>query len=324
MGTSEDREYPQAIDTHAHVYPAWYLDQLERGGTPSSTTAIARDLGADSTPEDMKARIADMDAAGVEKQVIAVTPQSPSLPGAADSAEAARAINDEYLRLVEEYPGRFLAYAALPLPHVDESIAELERISDAGFVGVSLPSLLPGGASIVADDLAPVWEALNSAAAVVNIHPTGQGACAKPITDHYLEWVNGAPVEDAVAALQLLKADVPGKWPDIIIHIAHLGGDLPFLMQRIEDNYEDWDAFARSPRESLCGMYFDAANFYEPSLRLAVEAFGAGHILGGSDMPYFQGEKYVRAFEYVRTAKLDDADKRAILRDNALSLYGLA
>ncbi|MEX3505562.1 amidohydrolase family protein [Corynebacterium sp. LK2510] len=312
-----------AIDTHAHVYPAWYLDQLERGGAPAASTAIARDIGADSTPADMEERIRDMDAAGVEKQVLAVTPQSPSLPGAAESADAARAINDDYLRLVEKYPGRFLAYAALPLPHVDETLAELERIADAGFVGVSLSALLPGGGSLVADSLAPVWDALNSAAAVVNIHPTGQGACSTPITSHHLEWVNGAPVEDAIATLQLLKADVPGRWPDVTIHVAHLGGDLPFLMQRLEDNYEDWDAFARSPRESLRGMYFDAANFFEPSLCLAVEAFGPTQILGGSDMPYFRGEKYVRAFEYVRGARLGGAEKRAILRDNALKLYGL-
>ena len=53
--------------------------------------------------------------------------------------------------------------------------------------------------------------------------------------------------EDAIATLHLLKADIPHKYPNIRFHIAHLGGDLAFLAQRIEDNYEDWDSFEHSP-----------------------------------------------------------------------------
>ena len=68
-------------------------------------------------------------------------------------------------------------------------------------------------------------------------------------------------------------------------------------------------------------MWFDAANFHEPSLRLAVETIGTGQILAVSDHPYFQEEKYVRAFEYIRTARLEPAQIDSILSMNALSLY---
>ena len=61
--------------------------------------------------------------------------------------------------------------------------------------------------------------------------------------------INGAPVEDAIAVLQLLKADIPARFPGVRLHIAHLAGDLAFLAQRIEDNDEDWKAFAPSPRQ---------------------------------------------------------------------------
>lgn len=69
-------------------------------------------------------------------------------------------------------------------------------------------------------------------------------------------------------------------------------------------------------------MWFDAANFHEPSLRLAVETFGASQVIGGSDHPYFQEDKYVRAFDYVREAHLKKDVVGGILRYNAEQLYG--
>lgn len=313
-----------AIDAHAHVYPARYLDQLESIGVDPSTTEVARNLHADSTDADITERIAGMDAADVAVQVLAVTPQSPAGLEADSSLKAARWINDEYARLVAAHPARFIAYGALPLPHVDAALAEIPRIFDAlGFAGVSLSTVLPGGITPADPRFDPVWEALDERSAIVNIHPTGSGACSRLIAGgHYLEWVNGAPVEDATITLQLLKKDFPRRFPHVRLHVAHLGGDLPFLAQRIQDNYEDWQAFPASPKESLSRIWFDAANFHEPSLALAAEAFGTARLLAGSDHPYFQGEKYKRAFDYIRMSRLDEEAVHSVLSGNAGTLYG--
>lgn len=325
MATSSDPGGARAtaIDTHAHVYPAWYLDRLEEIGVPPQSTGIARGLGADTTDHDLSTRFDWMDRAGVGLQVLAVTPQVPSGPDAASSLALARDINDGYARLVREHPDRFLAYGTLPLPHIEESLAEIPRMFDQlGMAGVSLTTLA-GGLSLASDQLSPVWEALDARGAVVNVHPTGCGARSPMITEHRLEWVNGAPVEDATATLHLLKADVPRRFPRLRFHIAHLGGDLPFLAQRIEDNYTDWSAFPASPNSTLRTMWFDAANFHTPSLRLASDTLGADRILAGSDHPYFQQEKYLRAFDYIRQAPLPAQDVEAMLAGNAAAIYGL-
>ena len=313
-----------AVDTHAHVYPAVYLDRLERIGVDPATTAVARNLRADSTDADIAERLRGMDLAGVAVQVLAVTPQSPGGTGPGPSLEAARWINDEYARLVTAYAPRFLAYGALPLPHVEAALAELPRIfDDLGFAGVSLPTVLPGGITPADPRFDPVWAALDARGAVVNLHATGAGARSDLIAGHGLAWVNGAPVEDATATLHLLKADIPRRYPHVRLHLAHLGGDLPFLARRLEDNYEDWGAFPESPHAALSRMWFDAANFHEPSLALAAETFGADRVMAGSDHPYFQGEKYRRAFAYLRASRLSGPDVRAVLADNARALYGL-
>lgn len=313
-----------AIDTHAHVFPASYLDFLQEHGRPEREIAIARGLNADSSDAELRSRVEWMNRAGVATQIIAVTPQVPSLPDAADSLTAARLINDEYARIVNDYSGRFFAYGALPLPHIEQTLAEIPRIFDElGFLGVSISTVTMGDFFLNDPSLDPVWEALNERNAIVNIHPTGTGACSEMINGAHLEWVNGAPVEDATATLQLMKADVPRRFPNITFHIAHLGGDLPFIARRIEDNYEDWDAFAASPMQQMRQMYFDAANFHEPSLRLATETFGIRQILGGSDFPYFQEEKYIRAFSYIREANLTQEEIDAALFANAQRLYGI-
>ncbi|MDG3009837.1 amidohydrolase [Rhodococcus sp. D2-41] len=318
MSAAPDR----AIDTHAHVYPATHLDRIEALGVDPATTKIARGLGADSTPEDMGERLRWMDTANVETQVLSAMPQGAYGP-AAGAAEATRLVNDEYAVLLDRYPGRFLAYGSLPLPHAEESIAEVRRVLIApGFVGITIPTVFPDGATLSDPRLDPIWAELEAQRTVVNIHPTGSGACSHLIADAGLAWVNGAPVEDAIAVLHLLKADVPGRFPSIRFHIAHLGGDLPFLAQRIEDNYEDWGAFVSSPGASLRRMWFDAANFHEPSLRLAAETFGVSRVMAGSDHPYFQRDKYVRAFDYVRGSRLDESDRARILSGNARALYG--
>src|SRR5699024_3436488 len=110
-------------------------------------------------------------------------------------AEAAASVNDIYARLIEDYPGRFFAYAHLPLPHVAESIAETRRMLAApGFLGVSVPTVFPDGTALSSPDLDEVWAELDRQATVVNVHPTGQGACSPLIADAGLAWVNGAPV----------------------------------------------------------------------------------------------------------------------------------
>ena len=119
-----------------------------------------------------------------------------------------------------------------------------------------------------------------------------------------LAWVNGAPVEDATAVLQLLKAEIPHRYPNIRFHIAHLGGDLAFLSQRLEDNFEDW-------------------HFYAPSLRLALKTYDPKRVMLGSDYPYFRYKKYTRAVGYIKEAKLPANIEADILYRNAYTFYGL-
>lgn len=315
---------PVVIDTHAHVYPDSYLDRLEAAGVPSTYTAIARNLRASNEPEQMAARLAMMDTAGVGMQVLSATPQVPLVDDAKTAADAARMVNDIYRELIDTYPGRFAAYGCIPFTHPDEALTEMARcLDELGFVGIAITALLNNPDAAITDDAyRAVFEELNRRKSILYIHPTGHGAHCSPMVNHGLTWVNGAPMEDAIAVLHLMKAGYLQEFPQLRIHVAHLGGDLPFLARRLEDNYEDWGAFPASPAATMRQVWFDAANFTSGALRLAAETYDPTKLLVGSDYPYFQDDKYTRAVEYIRTAGLSSDQVEAILHSNAQALYG--
>lgn len=318
----------QTIDTHAHLYPERYLDRLEALGAPAASTAVARGIGADDSPADIARRLEMMDTAGVAVQVLSATPQLPQWGSAAEAAEAAGMINSILADVVAAHPDRFLALAALPLPHVEQSLEVLRvALDEMGMAGVALNTFVHADRSLTDEEFVPLFTELNRRGALVYIHPAGGAAGCSAIADHGLTWVNGAPMEDAIATLQLLRADYPNRFDAIRFHVAHLGGDLPFLAQRIHDNYEDWGSFDQPPLQTLRRMWFDAANFFTPSLALALQVYAPDRVMAGSDFPYFQDEKYTRAVSYIRDLVQHGVPMHTVdgvLGENARHLYGAA
>lgn len=311
-----------AIDTHAHLWSDEYLDLLESLG--GKGIAIAKGLNASGEPQDLAKRLDMMDKAGVDYQVLSAMPQVPQFGKPQEALAAAEMINNFYHTIIDQHPDRFRAYGVVPLPHVQETIQEGKRIiEELGFLGIAVNTVLETGQSIADDAFLPFFEAMDALGVIIYIHPTGCGALSPMVNDYDQEWVVGEPIEDMLATLQLLKREFPQKFPHLGFHIAHLGGGISFQMQRILDNYEDWRSFSYHPLETLQKhFWFDTANFLEASLLHSNEILGNQRLLAGSDFPYFQNQKYTRAFSYIREANLTDNQKTAILETNAKALYG--
>ena len=312
-----------SIDTHAHLWSETYLELLAKAGSPD--TQVAKNMGAGIITEEIENRIKMMDIAGVKYQVLSATPQSPQWGSPDEALELAKMINNLYASIINKYPDRFIAYGAVPLPYTEEAILEGKRvINELGFKGIAVNTIIQNEVAISDDRFSPFFEAMNELSTLIYIHPTGCGANSDMINDYHLEWVIGAPVEDTIAPLQLLKKDFPRRYPNLRFHIAHLGGALPFLLQRIEDNYSDWQAFKSSPTNDLQSRFwFDTANFHEPSLICSNESLGNSQLLLGSDFPYFQNENYTRAVSYIKQSSLSEDEKENILRNNAMERYHL-
>ena len=162
---------------------------------------------------------------------------------------------------------------------------------------------------------------LNRRAAVVFIHPPGF-ACESPlIAESRLTWPLGAPVEDAVCAMQLMQAGFPRRYPQLKIILPHLGGMLPFLRYRLDRGGIRSVAGEELPSVQMRKFWYDTANGEPRSLAHAVDAFGVDRLLFGSDYPYWTDESYGHAVSYLEMAGLPEHDVTAIQSGNARKLF---
>ncbi len=311
------------IDVHAHYFPDEYLDLLKRFG--DDTTDMARGLGAGGSQAELEARFELMEAANVQMQLLSVSPQLPSFADKASAIEGARLANDLYADLVQRYPRRFVALAALPLPHMEAALAEMSRALDGlGMAGVTITTSVLGRA-LVDPVFEPLYTELDRRGSILFIHPAGAGACSPLINDYKLTWPIGAPIEETIAITQLIVRGIPIRYPRIKIINTHLGGALPMLLQRLDNQYRmAVPSTPELPSVQAKRMWYDSVgHFHIPALRCACESLGADRIVLGTDFPYLRGDGYKRSVTYVENAGLPDADVQRILESNAEVLLGL-
>ena len=311
------------IDVQAHYFPEEYLRCLERMGsttTPGARTAPGANLTLDE-------RIGLMDEAGIDVQVLSPAQQLPSFAKREDAVAAARLGNDLFVEVCRTYRGRFAAFGAVPLPHVDAALEETGRCLDTlGMVGVTVGCSVAGRQL---DDPAftPFWAELDRRRAVLFLHPVGVGC---PGSEAYrLTWIVGALFEDTIAALRLVLSGLTGRFPNVQIIVPHLGGTLPFLLQRLDDlagmERARGTPFGgdEPPSRMVRRLWFDTVNSCPAALRLAGEVLGADRLLLGTDWPYLTEPKFARSVTYIQESGLPAKDVEAILERNAGELLGI-
>jgi predicted TIM-barrel fold metal-dependent hydrolase len=310
------------IDVHAHYWTEDYIDLLVDLGQAGAVAV--RGLGAGGGGE-LEARLALMDRAGVDMQVLSACPQLPYGEDGQKAVTAGRFVNDQYADLVQRHPDRFRAFAVLPMPHLQESLGEMGRaLDELGMAGVAMNTTVLGRA-LVEPEYEPIFAELNRRNAVLYLHPAGNGACSPLIASYHLTWMVGAPVEDTISIMHLITHGIPTRYPDIKIINSHLGGALPMLLQRVDDQYR-WEAPDTPELPSVVArrMWYDTVGHgHVPALRCAIDSFGADRLLLGTDFPYENGDIFVRAVDYIRDPQIDTAAARAILDQNASTLLGI-
>jgi 6-methylsalicylate decarboxylase len=272
-----------------------------------------------------------MDAAGVGIQVLSpAAGRAPYSEAESGAVEAAQLVNNMTAELANRQPDRFKALISLPLPHVDASLRELARgYDELHMLGVNIHcSVL--NRSIASPELLPIYEELNRRHAVVMFHPTGNGICSPLITEFGLGAAVGTSLEDATAALHLVGAKIPAQFPNITFIVPHLGGPIPMLLERLDNQFSmQQNNLAEPPSATLRRFYYDTVGHgSHAALTCAWKAFGADHLVPGSDFPVLLNwETYARTFSWIREVDLPAQDIDQILErsaQTALQLDGAA
>jgi predicted TIM-barrel fold metal-dependent hydrolase len=319
---------PVIVDVHAHYHPRAYEAALSRMPDRGRSSAFlgGRQPVTDD-PAHVQTRLEMMDDAGVSVQVL--SPAAGWAPYSSDEAaatDAARICNDLLAELAGLMPDRFRALVSLQLPHVEASLKELRRgFDELGMIGVNIHcSAL--NRPVVEPELMPIYEELDRRRAVVLFHPTGNGICSPLVTDFGLNSALGTSLEDTTVALHLVARKIPSQFPNITFIVPHLGGPIAMLLERLDNQFSmQQHDFPEPPSVTLRRFYYDTVGHgSHAALLCAWKAYGAEHIVPGSDFPVLLNfETYRRTFDWIREVGLPADDVEQILERSAPAILGL-
>jgi 2,3-dihydroxybenzoate decarboxylase len=280
-------------------------------------------------PDFTEYRLAEMDDAGIDIQVLSLT--SPGLQVDLDAEQArddARFANDYLAKIIARHPDRFRGFAALPLQDPAAAARELERaVKQDGLCGALVNDCVsgPGGRYLDAPAYDELWSAVESLGVPLYLHPGSPPADRWRVLDGRPElygatWSWAAEVSGH--ALRLLFSGVFDRHPGATLILGHMGEFLPFQRSRLDSRYATLALDAttaplqRAPSAYLgTNIVFTNSGVFSPAVMLgAMLEVGADAIMFSVDYPYESSHEAVRGFE--RTT-LSAADREKIAHGNA-------
>lgn len=324
------------IDMHAHFIPRFLLDaaaqnphtygiRVERAS--NGRTLRHREGFGYPVPDTFTegtAMIAAMDQLQLDARVVSLCPTLFFDTYAAQiQVPFIRSANEFAAELSHGHPGRLWAMGSVPLPHVEDSVAELDRIKSLGLVGVEIPCTIAGR---TLDD--PLYRPFFARVAELNLpvflHPVYLGP--KPgLEEFYFVNSIGNPYETMVAAARLLHSGMLAELPDLRFILAHGGGFFPYQRGRFQHAWkvrtEPRAGIDRPPLDYADALFFDSLTHDPVALRFLIEAFGVGKVLMGSDFPFDMGT--ADAVADVAGANLPEPVLRQVQGENAVRLFRL-
>ena len=274
-------------------------------------------------------RIAEMDEAGIDMQILSHGAPSTQKLTRADAVEIARRVNDRLHAAVSLHPSRFAAFSALPTSDPKAAADELERTTKLGFKGAMIHGLA-NGAFLDDKRFWLIFERAQALDVPIYLHPSVPlPAVAEAYYNAYAKdfpmvvraaW--GFTVETATQAIRLVLSGLFDAYPRLKIVLGHLGETLPFLVWRVDQALSRPGAKSMSFRDIFCGHFYitTSGNFSNPALLCCVMEMGIDRILFAVDWPFVANRP---AVDWIANVPLCEEDKVKILSGNARRLFRL-
>jgi predicted TIM-barrel fold metal-dependent hydrolase len=295
---------------------------LRRGATGAKIIEQLGDLD--------KKRLAEMDAAGIDMQVLSINAPGTEQLDAADAVALASDANAFLADAVKKHPARFAGLAALPTILPGKAAAELERtVKQSGFKGALINGHVRGR---YLDDkfFWPIFECAENLNVPIYLHPTRPpqaaidalyGGFAPEVSYVFSASGWGWHIETASHVIRLILGGVFDRFPKLQIVVGHLGEGLPFMLPRLDRNF----APALTKLQRSFGDYlrqnvhytFGGFNFPATFLDLLLEV-GVERIMFSVDHPY---GSMAAARAFLEQIPVSAADRERIAHGNAEKLF---
>ena len=329
------------IDMHTHWRPAETVDALRArlkeprivrnaDGVEMLKSRMG-DAPLDEAFDDVQVHLERMDRQGVETSVLSVLGsfcwiESQPLDV---SGPLCRRVNDAFSAICAAHPGRFAAFAALPLMDMSAAAAELERaLRLPGMLGAQIPGNL-FLTRTDAEAARPLLEVANRHSAVLFIHHGPRPGDAFPkvggTVDNARRRNGTLDMQASLSSVMvtLCLTDLLAAYPDVTVVVHNLGGNIPFEIERMDHRclLDTPDEELPSARFRRAGVVVDCNSFGPRAIEAAVALYGAEHIVCGTDGTAF-GVDWTR--KALTDARIGEDEREAILRRNAAAMLARA
>jgi aminocarboxymuconate-semialdehyde decarboxylase len=297
----------KSYDVHTHVVPQGWPD-LGQPGDPwlrqDSITQATIMLGDREFRRITDAcwnadqRLADMDADGIDVQVVLPTPvffgydKTP-----ADAARIAGIFNDLTLETTSHSPDRLIPFCQVPLQDLDAACAELDRSIANGHLGVEIGNHV-GDRDLDDENIIAFLQHCAEKDVPVFVHPWDLPNSPR-INRWMQQWLVGMPAETHLSLLGLTLSGGFDNLPtNLRIAFAHGGGSFAFWLGRADNAWRNRHDVvgansAHPPSAYVDRFFVDSVVFTTPALELLIATLGTTAIVLGSDYPYPFGERPV-------------------------------
>ena len=334
------------IDLEAHFYTHEYIDYLcsrkelpreERGDDGiklwyTDTFWAPRSYALEERLLDLgEARIKEMDADGIDMQVISLTNPNVQLFEESEGVRWARRVNDELAAVISRYPDRYVGLATVAPQDPQEAAREIERgVKELGMKGVVIQSHCRNQ-YLDLKKFRPLFQKTEELDVPIYLHPI---APSTSILEPYAEYgfplagpILGFAADVSLHVMRLIYSGLFDEHPRLKIILGHLGEGLPYWFPRLDFYWhKKWvdkgPALKRKPSDYLKTNFMITTSgiFFQPALLCAYLAMGAEKIAFAVDYPY---EDNGEALAFMKEAPLCDEDKEKIYHLNAERIFRL-
>jgi 5-carboxyvanillate decarboxylase len=275
-------------------------------------------------------RIADMDANGVDVQLLLLTSPGVQIFDADTASEMAELANDRLAEAIAVHPDRYAGLAAIAPQDPARAAEEMRRaIEDLGLNGFVVNSHTDGE-YLDQEKFWPILEAAEALGAPIYIHPRPlpQGAVEPYLEPDLWAGIWGYAAETGLHALRMITSGVFDRFPDLTIVLGHMGEGLPYFVYRIDymsrllrqiGSHRPYDL---DPSEYLKRNFLVTTSGmnHDPPLELCLKVLGSANIMWAIDYPYQHSPE---AVEFMDAAPLSERQRAQIYAGNAERVFGI-
>lgn len=271
---------------------------------------------------DVDAKLADMDASGIQMAALSINDPGPELFGA-DGPAIGRLANDGIAEIARKHPSRFFGLMVLPLQDVDASLREMERCThQLGMKGILLYSNI-NGEFPDEERFRPVFAQAERMDLPILLHP------AYPMTyevtkGREMATMLGLMFDTTIALGRIILSGMLDQYPRLKLVCPHVGGALPFLVGRMDHQTmvlkRGAENIRKAPSEYLRQVWFDAVSPISLAVKYGIDFAGPDKMLFSTDHPWVEPKIIL---DTVRELRLAPDVEAKVMSGNARALFNL-